>query len=102
MSMAVTVTRNASNRVRGFLSSVMLEIGPGIYCAPRISPAVRERIWEVLRDWFPNERDASIVMVWQDATVPGGQAVATLGSPPVQFVEIDGLVLTHRPDTNAL
>jgi CRISPR-associated protein Cas2 len=96
MSMTVVVTRNVSDRVRGFLASAMLELAPGVYSAPRISPAVRDRVWAVLEDWFPNERDASIVMVWQERTVPGGQAVRALGSPPVGLVEVDGLLLARR------
>lgn len=97
MSMTVVATRNVSSRVRGFLASVMLEIVPGIYSAPRISPAVRERLWVVLEDWFPNEINASIVMLWAEREIPGGQAVRILGSPPIEFVQIDGLVLACRP-----
>lgn len=97
MSMTVVVTRNVSSRVRGFLASAMLELAPGVYSAPRISPAVRDRIWDVLKDWFPNERDAAVIMIWQERDVPGGQAVRTLGSPPIDFVDVDGLVLARRP-----
>jgi len=97
MSMTVVVTRNVSSRVRGFLASAMLELAPGVYSAPRISPAVRDRVWDVLKDWFPNEWDASLIMIWQERDVPGGQAVRTLGSPPIDFVNVDGLVLARRP-----
>ena len=97
MSMTVVMTRNVSSRVRGFLASAMLELAPGVYSAPRISPAVRDRVWDVLKDWFPDERDASLIMIWQERDVPGGQAVRTLGSPPIDFVNVDGLVLARRP-----
>lgn len=97
MSMTVAVTRNVSARVRGFLASAMLELAPGVYSAPRISPAVRDRIWRVLEDWFPNETESSIIMVWQEREMPGGQAVRVLGSPPIELVEVDGLVLARRP-----
>lgn len=96
MSMTVVVTRNASPRVRGFLASVMLELAPGVYSAPRISPAVRERVWSVLEAWFRSEPEASIVMLWQEHGVPCGQAVRTLGSPPIELVLQDGLVLAKR------
>lgn len=96
MSATVVVTRNVSSRVRGFLASTMLEIAPGVYCGPRISVAVRERIWAVLCEWFPNEVDASIVMLWPERSVSGGQAVRTLGTPPLACVEVDGLVLAKR------
>ncbi|HOB89204.1 MAG: type I-E CRISPR-associated endoribonuclease Cas2e [Bacillota bacterium] len=94
--MTVIVTRNVSDRIRGFLASSMLELAPGVYTAPRHSPAVRERIWNVLEDWFVLEENASIVMVWSEHTMPGGQAVKALGVPPVELVEVDGLVLTKR------
>lgn len=96
MSMTVVVTRNVSSRVRGFLASAMLELVPGVYSAPRLSPAVRGRVWAVLEDWFPNERDASIVMLWQERNIPGGQAVRTLGSPPIELTDVDGLILARR------
>lgn|SRR5690606_11588510 len=96
MSMTMIVTRNVSARVRGFLASVMLELAPGVYSAPRVSPAVRQRVWRVLDDWFPNECEASITMIWQDRESPGGLAVLTLGTPPVQIVEVDGLLLAKR------
>ncbi|GIX30343.1 MAG: type I-E CRISPR-associated endoribonuclease Cas2 [Porticoccaceae bacterium] len=96
MSMTVVVTRNVSGRVRGFLASVMVEIAPGVYSAPRISPAVRDRVWKVLVDWFPSEPGAAIVMVWQEREMPGGQAVRVLGSPPIDLVEVDGLILGRR------
>lgn len=96
MSMTIVVTRNVTERMRGFFSSSMLEIAPGVYSAPRLSPAVRERIWAVASSWFPHEQDAGIVMVWQETQLPGGQAVKILGDPPVDIVELDGIVLTKR------
>lgn len=95
--MTVVVTRNVSGRVRGFLASVMLEIAPGVYSAPRMSPAVRQRVWDVLQDWFAHEREASVVLVWQERDQPGGQAVRMLGSPPNDLVDIDGMILARRP-----
>lgn len=94
--MTIVVTRNASGRMRGFLASSMLELAPGVYSGSRLSVAVRERIWAVVEDWFPMEREASVVMLWADATVPGGQVARWLGSPPLDLVECDGMVLTRR------
>lgn len=96
-AMTVVVTRNVSPRIRGFLSSTMLELAPGVYSAPRQSPAVRERIWKVLKEWFAIEHDASIIMLWREPAIPGEQAVRTLGTPPVDLVEIDGLIITRKP-----
>lgn len=96
MSMTVVVTRNVSDRIRGFLASAMLELAPGVYSAPRISVAVRQRIWTVLEEWFAVEQNASIIMVWADPQMPGGQNVQTLGLPPIELVEIDGLIVSRR------
>lgn len=94
--MTVIVTRNVSDRIRGFLSSSMLELAPGVYSSVRMSPAVRERVWEVLVSWFPYEQEASIVMVHSDPAMPGGQSARFLGVPPVELVELDGIVLARR------
>lgn len=96
MPMTVVVTRNVSSRVRGFLASVMLKLAPGVYSAPRLSPAVRERVWQVLEQWFPNEREASLILLWQESSIPGGQAVRVLGTAPIRFHEMDGLLLARR------
>lgn len=96
MPMTMVVTRNVSDRTRGFLASTMLELAPGVYSAPRLSAAVRSRVWGVLEDWWPYERDASLVMVWSDAQTPGGQRVSTLGLPSIDLPEIDGIVLARR------
>ncbi len=98
MPMTLVVTRNVSSRMRGFLSSSMLELAPGVYSAPKMSSAVRERVWNVITEWFSAEQEASIVLLWADPTQPGGQRVKTLGLPPVRLVELDGLLITHRPD----
>ena len=96
MSMTIVVTRNASGRMRGFLASSMLELAPGVYSGARLSVAVRERIWAVVEDWFPVEKEASVLMVWDDPALPGGQMARWLGSPPLDLVECDGMVLTRR------
>ena len=94
--MTVVVTRNVSARVRGFLASSMLELGPGVYSRTRLSASVRERIWGVLEDWFDREEDASIVMVWANRQMTGAQSVRVLGLPPVEITSVDGLLVSRR------
>jgi len=96
MPMTMVVTRNVSDRTRGFLASAMLELAAGVYSAPRLSAAVRSRIWGVLEGWWSHESDASVVMVWADPQTPGGQRISTLGLPPIDLPEIDGIVLARR------
>jgi CRISPR-associated protein Cas2 len=96
MPMTVIVTRDVEDRYRGFLSSVMLELAPGVYTGPRLSRAVRERVWRVLSDWHGELRRGAIVMTWRDASAPGHQSVLTLGEPRRTLADVDGVLLVRR------
>lgn len=97
MPMTVVVTSNVSGRFRGFLTSCMLEIAPGVYASPRLSKAVRERIWKVCEGWFfVNQGQGSIVMTWRDMQLPGGQGVEVLGEAPKDIVDHEGIRLVRR------
>ena len=100
--MTVVVTTNVAARTRGFLASCMLEVAPGVYTAPRMSRGVRERVWQVLEDWFDAEARGSVVMTWVDRTAVGGQALAILGVPPVALYDHDGIFLARRGAVAAL
>ena len=95
--MTMVVTRNVESRVRGFLASTMLEIAGGVYAAPNLTPAVRDRIWEVLVKWQVGTREDGAVMAWPDTQVPGGLHVRMLGEPPLELCETPSVVLTRRP-----
>lgn len=97
MAMTVVVTRDVPARTRGFLASVMLELAPGVYTAPRMNRAVRERVWAVLRRWHRATKQGGIVMTWSDPRRAAGQSVAMLGVPPKHLVEIDGVIIAARP-----
>jgi CRISPR-associated protein Cas2 len=96
MPMTVVVTCNVLPRVRGFLASCTLEIAPGVYTSPKMNKAVRERIWKVLEDWFTEDSNSSIVMIWEERSLSGGQGVAVLGVPPVELKAYDDIILTYR------
>jgi CRISPR-associated protein Cas2 len=51
----------------------------------------------VLSEWFPAEHNASIIIVWEDSHAISGQSLVVMGEPPVDLVEIDGLLVTKRP-----
>lgn len=107
--MTVVVTRNVRPRFRGFLASVMCEIAPGVYTAPRMNKAVRERVWNVLVGWWAHGEDALVVMTWRDNSLPGGQQVRALGErtkevhgadvEPLRrsLVKHDGVYLARTP-----
>jgi CRISPR-associated protein Cas2 len=99
--MTIVVTRNVEGRVRGFLASTMLEIASGVYTSPNMTPAVRDRVWDVLVKWQVGTRDDGAVMTWPDAQAPGGQVVRALGEPPLELHETPGVVLARRPLSEA-
>jgi len=94
--MTVVVTRNVSGRMRGFLASCMLEVAPGVYCAPRMSRGVRDRVRQVLDSWFAAEEEASVVMLWADGSLPAGQGVHVLGTPPYELLNYDGVIVSRH------
>lgn len=104
MPMTVAVTVDVAPRFRGFLASCMLEIAPGVYTAPRMTRAVRERVWSILEEWHEELGTGGIVMTWRDVGLPGGQGVAMLGIPPKDLQDADGIFLARRdllPDVEA-
>lgn len=96
MPMTVVVTVDVAPRFRGFLASCMLEVAPGVYTAPRMTRAVRERVWGVLEEWHEELDTGGIVMTWRDIGLPGGQGVAMLGTPPKELHDADGVFLARR------
>ncbi len=96
MALTVIVTRDVADRFRGFIASVMLEVAPTVYVSPRMNPGVRARTWKVLSDWHGAEPRGSVVMIWRDVNETGGVGISTLGSPPRELVEVDGLWLARR------
>ena len=91
--MTVIVTVNVAARYRGFLASAMLEIAPGVYTAPRMTSGIRERVWDVLADWYYELGQGAIVITWQDSAAVGEQRIRTLGEAPKEIVDADGVYL---------
>ena len=81
---------------RGFLTSVMLEVAPGVYVAPDLSAAVRTRVWNVLSAWWAALGTGSVVLVWRDTKAIGNLCIETLGEPPKEIVDADGVLIVKR------
>ena len=94
--MTVVVTVNVEGRYRGFLTSVMLEIAPGVYTSPEMTGGIRDRIWEVLTRWHSELGSGSVVMTWREPTAPGQQSIRSLGEPPKDIVDADGVYLVKH------
>ena len=71
----------------------MLEIAPGVYTSPNMTSGIRERIWEVLSEWYYQLGQGSIVMTWRDPGAVSGQEIRTLGESPKEIVDADGVYL---------
>ena len=91
--MTVIVTVNVEARYRGFLSSAMLEIAPGVYTSPNMTGGIRDRIWDVLSRWYYDSGRGAIVMTWSDAAAVGEQRIRGLGEAPKEIVDADGVYL---------
>ena len=96
MPLAVVVTRNVQARYHGFLTSVMLEVAPGVYIGPELTAAVRTRIWDVMSDWWNTLQTGSIVMIWRDTKAVGRLRIEALGEPPREIVDAGGVLLVKR------
>lgn len=96
MALTMIVTRDVEMRYRGFLTSVMLEVSPGVYVAPDMTAAVRERVWAVMSDWWQAIGNGSLTLVWRDTAAPGKLRIETLGEPPRTIVDADGVLLVKR------
>lgn len=96
MPLTMVVTRDVEMRYRGFLTSVMLEISPGVYVAPDMSAAVRDRVWNVVSEWWHTLRRGSLTLVWRDTKSVGSLRIETLGEPAKVIVDADGILLVKR------
>ncbi|MFC3637692.1 type I-E CRISPR-associated endoribonuclease Cas2e [Camelimonas fluminis] len=94
--MTVVVTRDVADRYRGFLASIMPEVAPGVYVSPELSKGVRERAWRVLNDWWGTMPGGAIVMAWKDSTAAGNMGLGMLGSPPVELIDLEGVLVVRK------
>ena len=65
----------------------------GVYTSPNMTSGIRERIWEVLSEWYYQLGQGSIVMTWRDPGAVSEQEIRTLGESPKEIVDADGVYL---------
>jgi CRISPR-associated protein Cas2 len=92
----MVITRDVEARYRGFLTSVMLEVAPGVYVSPQMSTGVRDRVWAVVTDWWSTLQRGSLVMIWRDKGAAGSLRIETLGEPAKEIIDADGVLLLKR------
>ena len=96
MSFTIIVTRDVQLRYRGFLASIMLEIAPGTYVSPRLSPKARDVVWDTVSGWHQILKRGSITMVWRDTSAIGNVSLKILGDTRNELINIDDIILTRR------
>lgn len=94
MSLTLVLTRNAPDRLRGFLRSVFLEIDAGVYVSALMTRKGRERIWEEIEPFHVEGTYA--VMVWEDAHKPARFEFRKSGNSPYVIRLLDGLPVLMR------
>ena len=97
-AMTVVITRDVPDRFRGFLRTIFAEIAPGVFTAPQVSHAIRNRVWKVLEEWHRSydARRGTVLMIWPHEAAAGGQEIRSLGVETVRLVEHDGMLLVRR------
>jgi CRISPR-associated protein Cas2 len=96
MSLTVVITRDVQERYRGFLRSALLEVDAGVFVSAQINRDARDRLWDVLSDWYRTLSRGSIVMIWRDRDAASSIGMRTLGTPRREIVEADNFLLTRR------
>ena len=96
MALTVVITRDVEDRYRGFLSSAMLEVAPGVYASPHLSERARAQVWGVVADWHRQLSRGSLTMLTPDRNSDGGMKVQNLGTPARHPVRLDGVLLMSR------
>lgn len=96
MSLTVIITRDVQERYHGFLRSAMLEVDAGVYISAMLSRDVRERVWDVLSEWFETLSRGSIIMIWRDRESSSSIGMLTLGDTRRNIIEADDFLLTRR------
>jgi len=95
MPMTVCITRDVPDRTRGFLSSVMPELAPGIYVSGDLSQAVRDRILTVLTEWhYATATQGSVILVWKEQAQAGGIGIKAIGTPKREIIDLDGVLVS--------
>lgn len=95
MGLVVVVVRGVSDRAKGFLASVMLEVGVGVYVSPKMSQRVRAQVQEILIDWHRIQPMGGMVWIWQDKKAPSGLAILQVGEPYRALHDAEGIWITR-------
>ncbi|WP_083944166.1 MULTISPECIES: type I-E CRISPR-associated endoribonuclease Cas2e [unclassified Variovorax] len=91
--MLVLVLTGAPPRLRGRLSTILLEVRAGVYTG-HATQKLREELWALT---CGNIEDGDALIVWPDQTEVCGVSFRTVGVNRRRAVEVDGLQLVDFP-----
>lgn len=88
-----------AERYLGMFRSIGIEVAPGLYVCTALSKGARDRIWDILEDWWKSMPGGSIVMISRDTLAPGGVSMRSLGIPKREWAELDGALVVFRKNS---
>jgi CRISPR-associated protein Cas2 len=88
----VIIVERAPPGLRGQLTRWMLEVRAGVFVGT-LSPRVRDKLWELVK--ARNPRGGSLLV--SRAHNEQGFVVETCGDTSRQVLDIEGLLLVHKP-----
>jgi CRISPR-associated protein Cas2 len=94
MGLTVVVTRNAPDRLRGFLRSTMVEVSSHTFLSVFLTKRAREAIWAEVAPFGSD--NVSVLMVYEDSTLATRCVVRISGEPQRDFLVLDGLLLSGK------
>ncbi|MTJ82386.1 MAG: type I-E CRISPR-associated endoribonuclease Cas2 [Telmatospirillum sp.] len=98
--MIVICLSDTADRFHGFLRSVMLNVHPGVYVSMDLDAGSRDRVWEILSNWWSAEPRGSAVMILRDKAKPMGIDFRILGGMKRDIFEYDEHYSLIRKDVD--
>lgn len=94
--MITIITSNVPDRTNGYLSSIMLEVNPGVFVSPTMGRAVSEKTWEVVFGWWCENGSGNLLMIKTNKDLPGGMELRYAGLPRRKIVAIDDVLCIEK------
>jgi CRISPR-associated endoribonuclease Cas2 subtype I-E len=85
------VTNNAPEGLRGFLSSVSIQLDSCVYLCSIPSYKVKEKIVDAVTEFHEQWPEMSVFLLYSHE---GGQEFSSIGPKKISLVEHDGIVLS--------
>lgn len=88
--MIVICLSGTPDRFHGFLRSVMMNVHPGVYVSMDLDAGSRDRIWDILSQWWEADPRGMALMMHRDKAMPMELALRSLGTPKRTITGCDG------------